>query len=65
MANLIDLKFGYYLMSVADPADSPYQSHLDIPHLGKVTSKFINCAKDYFRRIHIQVKIIPINGSVE
>ncbi len=28
VANLIDLKFGYCRMSVAVPADSPYQSPL-------------------------------------
>ena len=65
VANLIDLKFGYCRMSVAVPADSPYQSPLDIPHHGKVASKFVNCAKDYFRRLDIPVEIIPLYGSVE
>ncbi len=65
VANLVDLKFGYCRMSVAVPADSPYKSPVEIPPHGKVASKFVNCAKDYFRRLDIPVEIIPLYGSVE
>jgi ATP phosphoribosyltransferase len=65
VANLIDLKFGYCRMSVAVPADSAYKSPVDIPPNGRVASKFVNCAKDYFRCLDIPVEIIPLYGSVE
>ncbi|MEA5509060.1 ATP phosphoribosyltransferase [Crocosphaera sp. UHCC 0190] len=65
VAHLSDLKFGSCRMSVAVPASSPYQRPGELPPNGKVASKFVNCAKDYFRRLDIPVEIIPLYGSVE
>ncbi|MGH2413641.1 MAG: ATP phosphoribosyltransferase [Microcystaceae cyanobacterium] len=65
VANLADLKFGYCRMSVAVPKESPYRRSQEIPPHGKVASKFIHCAKDYFRRLDLPVEIVPLYGSVE
>lgn len=65
VANLADLKFGYCRMSVAVPQSSPYKRSPEIPPHGKVASKFVHCAKEYFRRLDIPVEIIPLYGSVE
>jgi ATP phosphoribosyltransferase len=65
VANLVDLKFGSCRMSVAVPKTSPYQRPVDLPPHGKVASKFVNCAKEYFRNLDLPVEIIPLYGSVE
>jgi ATP phosphoribosyltransferase len=65
VANVIDLKFGYCRMSVAVPASSPYQRSQQLPPHGKVASKFVHCAKEYFRKLDLPVEIIPLYGSVE
>ncbi|ACK73424.1 ATP phosphoribosyltransferase [Gloeothece citriformis PCC 7424] len=65
VANLADLKFGACRMSVAVPAKSPYRSSIELPPNGRVASKFVHCAEDYFRRLDIPVEIIPLYGSVE
>jgi ATP phosphoribosyltransferase len=38
---------------------------VDLPAHGKVASKFVNCAQEYFRRLNIPIEIIPLYGSVE
>lgn len=65
VANLADLKFGYCRMSVAVPASSPYRSSVELPPHGRVASKFVNCAKEYFDSIDLPVEIVPLYGSVE
>jgi ATP phosphoribosyltransferase len=65
VAHLRDLQFGICRMSVAVPASSPYRRSLDLPPHGRVASKFVNCAKEYFRRLDIPIEIIPLYGSVE
>lgn len=65
VAHLADLRFGYCRMSVAVPADSPYRRPVELPPNGRVASKFVNCAKNYFRRLDLPVEIIPLYGSVE
>ncbi len=65
VANLIDLKFGYCRMSVAVPASSSYKRSIDLPANCRVASKFVNCAKDYFRNLDLPVEIVPLSGSVE
>jgi ATP phosphoribosyltransferase len=65
VANVVDLKFGYCRMSVAVPASSPYQRSQQLPPHGKVASKFVHCAKEYFRKLDLPVEIIPLYGSVE
>lgn len=65
VACLVDLKFGGCRMSVAVPAASPYRRSAELPPHGRVASKSVNCAKDYFRRLDLPVEIIPLYGSVE
>ncbi|MDJ0631672.1 MAG: ATP phosphoribosyltransferase [Xenococcaceae cyanobacterium MO_188.B29] len=65
VANLADLKFGYCRMSVAVPKASPYRSSVELPPHGRVASKSVNCARDYFRSIDLPVEIVPLYGSVE
>lgn len=65
VATLADLKYGYCRMSVAVPVSSPYRSSVELPPHGKVASKFVNCAKEYFHSLNLPVEIIPLYGSVE
>jgi ATP phosphoribosyltransferase len=65
VAQLVDLKFGTCRLSVAVKADSPYRNTLDLPAHGRVASKFVHCAKEYFDSIDLPVEIVPLYGSVE
>jgi ATP phosphoribosyltransferase len=65
VAHLADLQFGYCRMSVAVKASSPYRQTLDLPPHGRVASKFVQCACDYFRHLDLPVEIVPLSGSVE
>ncbi|MBD2138472.1 ATP phosphoribosyltransferase [Anabaena sp. FACHB-1237] len=65
VAQLIDLKYGYCRMSVAVKANSIYKSPLDLPAHGRVASKYVNCAREYFQDLDLPVEIVPLYGSVE
>lgn len=65
VAKLIDLKFGSCRMSVAVPAASKLRRSVELPPHGIVASKFVNCAREYFRRLDLPVEIVPLYGSVE
>ena len=65
VAHLVDLRFGYCRMSVAVRQSSSYQSPLDLPAHGRVASKYVNCAYEYFQHINLPVEIVPLYGSVE
>lgn len=65
VAHLIDLGFGLCRLSVAVKQSSPYRSALELPPHGRVASKFVNCAKDYFDSLDLPVEIVPLSGSVE
>jgi len=65
VAQLVDLKFGYCRMSVAVKANSSYKSPLDLPAHGRVASKYVNCAREYFQGLDLPIEIVPLYGSVE
>jgi ATP phosphoribosyltransferase len=65
VAQLIDLKFGRCRMSVAVKVSSHYRSALELPPHGRVASKFIYCAREYFHSLDLPVEIVPLYGSVE
>ncbi|ELR98566.1 ATP phosphoribosyltransferase [Gloeocapsa sp. PCC 73106] len=65
VAKLIDLGFGYCRMSVAVPVTSPYRRAIELPPHGRVASKYVNCAKEYFHQLDLPVEIVPLYGSVE
>ena len=65
VANLVDLQFGYCRLSVAVPKDSAYQRSIELPPHGRVASKFVNSAKEYFDSIDLPIEIVPLSGSVE
>ncbi len=65
VAHLADLKFGKCRMSVAVRDSSPYRRSLELPPHGRVASKFIHCAREYFNNLDLPVEIIPLYGSVE
>lgn len=65
VAHLVDLGFGRCRLSVAVKQTSPYQSALDLPLYGRVASKFVHCAREYFDRLDLPVEIVPLYGSVE
>ncbi|HEY9728664.1 MAG TPA: ATP phosphoribosyltransferase [Chroococcales cyanobacterium] len=65
VAHLADLGFGKCRMSVAVRASSPYRRSLELPPHGRVASKFVHCARDYFNNLDLPVEIIPLYGSVE
>lgn len=65
VAQLADLNFGNCRLSVAVKAASPYRSSLELPPHGRVASKFVNCAREYFRQLDLPVEIVTLYGSVE
>lgn len=65
VAHLADLEFGSCRLSVAVKASSPYQRAIDLPVHGRVASKFVHCAREYFRNLELPVEIVPLYGSVE
>jgi ATP phosphoribosyltransferase len=65
VAHLADLNFGYCRLSVAVKASSPYRRAIDLPVHGRVASKFVHCAREYFRSLELPVEIVPLYGSVE
>jgi ATP phosphoribosyltransferase len=65
VAKLLDLKFGYCRMSVAVPQSSPYRRGIELPPHGRVASKYVNSAKEYFHKIDLPIEIVPLSGSVE
>jgi ATP phosphoribosyltransferase len=65
VAQLVDLHFGQCRMSVAVKAASIYKSPLDLPPNGRVASKYVNSAREYFQNLDLQVEIVPLYGSVE
>lgn len=65
VAKLADLEFGYCRMSVAVPATSPYRRAIELPPHGRVASKYVHCAQNYFYSLDLPVEIIPLYGSVE
>jgi ATP phosphoribosyltransferase len=65
VAHLVDLPFGHCRMSVAVKAASSYQSPLDLPAHGRVASKYVNCAREYFQSLDLPIEIVPLSGSVE
>lgn len=65
VAHLVDLGFGQCRMSVAVKASSPYRSSIELPLHGRVASKFVHCAREYFESLDLPVEIVPLSGSVE
>lgn len=65
VAHLADLHFGKCRMSVAVQASSPYRRSLELPPHGRVASKYVHSAHEYFHNLDLPVEIIPLYGSVE
>ncbi len=65
VAQLLDLGFGGCRMSVAVPKTSPYKKSQQLPPNGRVASKFVHCAQDYFYKLDLPIEIVPLSGSVE
>ncbi|MCU0517282.1 MAG: ATP phosphoribosyltransferase [Oscillatoria sp. Prado101] len=65
VANLADLKFGHCRLSVAVRESSPYRRPIELPAHGRVASKFVHCAREYFHSLDLPVEIVPLYGSVE
>ncbi|MGD1851293.1 MAG: ATP phosphoribosyltransferase, partial [Cyanophyceae cyanobacterium] len=65
VALILDLVFGGCRLSEAVLKSSPYQSALELPSHSRVASKFVQCARDYFRELDLPVDIVPLYGSVE
>jgi len=65
VAQLADLGFGGCRLSVAVKGSSSYREPIELPAHGRVASKFVNCARDYFNDLDLPVEIVPLSGSVE
>jgi len=65
VAQLLDLGFGQCRLSVAVKQTSPYRTALELPLYGRVASKFVHCAREYFESLDLPVEIVPLYGSVE
>ncbi|MBR8839398.1 MAG: ATP phosphoribosyltransferase [Stigonema ocellatum SAG 48.90 = DSM 106950] len=65
VAQLVDLQFGHCRMSVAVKESSSYRLALELPPHGRVASKYVNCAWEFFHSLDLPVEIVPLYGSVE
>ena len=65
VAHLVDLQFGPCRLSLAVKQSSSYRSALELPPHGRVASKFVYCAREYFNNLDLPVEIVPLYGSVE
>jgi ATP phosphoribosyltransferase len=65
VAHLVDLQFGRCRLSIALKQSSPYRSALELPPHGRIASKFVHCAREYFNSLDLPVEIVPLYGSVE
>lgn len=65
VAHLVDLQFGRCRLSLAVKKTSSYRSVLELPPHGRVASKFVYCAREYFNSLDLPVEIVPLYGSVE
>jgi len=65
VAQLADLRFGGCRLSVAVREASSYRRSLELPPHGRVASKFVRCAREYFYSLDLPVEIVPLYGSVE
>ncbi|NJK76418.1 MAG: ATP phosphoribosyltransferase [Richelia sp. CSU_2_1] len=65
VAHLVNLNFGKCRMSVAVKESSPYRRTVELPPHGRVASKFVHCAREYFQNLNLPVEIVPLYGSVE
>lgn len=65
VAHLVDLQFGRCRLSIAVKESSSYRSALELPPHGRVASKFVHCAREYFYSQNLPVEIVPLYGSVE
>lgn len=65
VAHLVDLQFGRCRLSIAVKQSSPYRSALELPPHGRVASKFVYCAREYFNNLDLPIEIVPLYGSVE
>jgi ATP phosphoribosyltransferase len=65
VAHLVDLQFGQCRMSVAVKQSSSYRLPLDLPPNGRVASKYVNSAREFFQNLDLPVEIVPLYGSVE
>jgi len=62
---LIPLSFGYCSLVLAVKDDSGIKSVKDIKDGSRVATKFVNCAKEYFRKNGKKVEIVELSGAVE
>ncbi len=65
VAHLIDLGFGKCRLSVAVKETSPYRRAIELPAHGRVASKFVHCAREFFHNLDLPVEIVTLYGSVE
>lgn len=62
---LLPLNFGYCSLVLAVKDDSGIKSVKDIKDGTRVATKFVNCAKEYFKKNGKKVEIIELSGAVE
>jgi ATP phosphoribosyltransferase len=61
---LLPLDFGHCSLVVAVPNESSLQKPQDLAG-AKVATSYPNSTRDYFKRLGVEVQVIPISGSVE
>ena len=62
---LMPLNFGYCSLVLAVKEDSGIKSVKDIKGGSRVATKFVNCAKEYFKKNGRKVEIVELSGAVE
>lgn len=62
---LLPLNFGYCSLVLAAKDDSGIKSVNDIKDGTRVATKFVNSAKEYFKKNNTKVEIVELSGAVE
>ncbi len=62
---IMDLDFGYCEMVVAVKEEDTYQKSEDLPQNLKIATSFPNIAREYFKKLGKNPKVIEVSGATE
>ena len=62
---LLDLGISTCRVVVAIPEETGITSLEELPSTGRVATKYVNLAQDFFDQQGIQIEIVKLNGSIE
>ncbi|MBM7555982.1 ATP phosphoribosyltransferase [Halanaerobacter jeridensis] len=62
---VLDLELGSCRLVVAIPEEAGITSLEELPSTGRVATKYVNVAQEFFDQQGIQTEIVKLNGSIE